>query len=400
MNSRRFSFRHLASLLIAIALLVTFLAPAGAIADDTGWRGEYFTNPHLWGTPALVRTDSHINFDWGYGSPDPRIPADQFSVRWTRTMYFDAGRYRFTTITDDGVRLYVNGKRIINEWYDQAATAHRGEIDLPAGHHTVVMEYYENLGLAVAKLSWKRVSPPSPPPVEPPTGTWRGEYFSNPSLSGTPTLVRNDSEINFDWGYGSPDPRIPVDRFSVRWTRNVFFEEGNYEFATTTDDGVRLYVNNRLIIDKWQDQSPTTHKATIYLPRGHHVIRMEYYENHGQAMAKLSWKGPFEVPRVGNLITAVRPTNSWVKVYQRTADGGWLDINPRGYGPIDSSGYLKIDGLPVDFHRYGWEGHPYRVELWAEGRLIRSVGNVDIGQPEFRIRPLTDNHTPWGVPAP
>ena len=58
-------------------------------------------------------------------------------------------------------------------------------------------------------------------------------------------------------------------------------------------------------------------------------------------------------------------------------------------------GFLKIDGLPVDYFRYGDRGHPYRVEQWINGWLVRSVGNIHRGEPEFRVRPDTDNFTPW-----
>jgi hypothetical protein len=77
-----------------------------------------------------------------------------------------------------------------------------------------------------------------------------------------------------------------------------------------------------------------------------------------------------------------------------------VDVNPRGWGAISPSGYLKIDGLSVDVARYGGRGHPYRVELWANGVLIRSVGNTARGEPEFRVRAGADNYTPWSCPAP
>jgi hypothetical protein len=108
------------------------------------------------------------------------------------------------------------------------------------------------------------------------------------------------------------------------------------------------------------------------------------------------------VPKVGNLVTCVRPypSNSWIKIYQLTDNGTWVDINPHGWGPIDSTGFLKIDGLAVDYAQYGSAGHPYRVELWADGTLIRSTGDMSQGTPDFRIRSGTDNMTPWGCPAP
>jgi len=359
------------------------------------WRGDYFNNRYLAGSPALVRNDRQIAFNWGVGSPDARIPADGFSVRWTQDVTFEAGRYRFTTYTDDGVRLFVNGKPIIQQWKDQAPTTYTADVDLTAGKHQVMMEYYENTGGAVAYLWWERLATAPAPPIT----EWRAEYFNNRWLQGPPALVRNEREIRFDWGAGSPDPKIQSDNFSARWTRTVRFAEGRYEFTTRTDDGVRLWINDRLVIDQWREMARTTFTHRIWLSAGEHTIRMEYYEAFGSASAELSWKGPLEVPTAGNLITCVGPRDSWIKVYQRTAEGGWLDMNPNGWGAIDVTGYLKIDALPVDYLRYGANGHPYRVELWSQGRLVRQVGNIDAGQPAFLIRPGADNFTPWGCPA-
>ena len=117
---------------------------------------------------------------------------------------------------------------------------------------------------------------------------YSGQYFDNRTLSGTPKLTRNDPGINFDWGGGSPGSPIPVDNFSARWTRTETFAAGDYQFSMTGDDGIRLYIDNILVIDKWIDQGSTTYKATKSLTAGNHTIKMEYYENGGGAVAKLS----------------------------------------------------------------------------------------------------------------
>ena len=229
-------------------------------------------------------------------------------------------------------------------------------------------------------------------------GAWRAEYYANPWLVGAPAVVRDEGAINWDWGWGSPAAGVPADDFSARWTAILPFEGGSYRFSVASDDGVRLFIDGRLVLDKWQDQARTTHSATVDLTAGAHAIRLEYYEHAGAAAVALWWEkvpGPFG----GNIITCVRPRNSWVKVY-RWEDSGWLDVNPKGYGPVDATGFLKLDGMLVDFYRYGWAGHPYKVELWADGRLITSVGDTSRGEPEFRVRPLADNWTPWGCPAP
>ena len=114
------------------------------------------------------------------------------------------------------------------------------------------------------------------------------------TTNGTPTLVRLDPAVNFNWGTGSPAPSISVDLFTALWTGQVQpqFNE-TYTFYTTTDDGVRLWVNNQLIINQWIDQPPSEWNGSINLTAGQRYdIKMAYYENAGGAEAILSWSSP------------------------------------------------------------------------------------------------------------
>ena len=118
----------------------------------------------------------------------------------------------------------------------------------------------------------------------------RGEYFNNIDFTDS-TITRIDSTVDFDWGSGSPDPAIAPDTFSVRWTGQIEsrFSE-TYTFRTTADDGVRLWVNDQLIINNLVEQSPTSNEGSISLVAGEKTdIRLEYYENSGNALAELSW---------------------------------------------------------------------------------------------------------------
>lgn len=397
--------RTLYFVLVLTLLLQGLTVPAFALdaaktkTTDPSWQAAYWNNQSLSGGPVLNRYENAINNDWGLGSPDPAIGADGFSARWTRFVDFEATTYRFTAVTDDGMRVWVDDRLIIDQWREQPATTFTADVALTAGPHYLKVEYYENTAFAVAKLSWQKLSSALPPPP-PATATWRGEYFNNMTLTGAPVLVRDDATIDFDWGDGSPAAGVNGNEFSVRWTRNVnFASAGRYRFTTTTDDGVRLFVDGNLIIDEWRDMSKTSFSREISLSAGVHTVRMEYYEHMGTAAALLSWTFLDATPMVGNLITCVppQPANyAWIRVYTRDGDGNWIRAISKGVGSIVPSGYLKIDGLPVDPYRYGGQGQPYWIEQWVNNVMVKSTGNTDRGEAEFRIYPAQDNYTPWG----
>ncbi len=121
----------------------------------------------------------------------------------------------------------------------------------------------------------------------------KGEYFNNRNLQGKPTLIRIDKQINFQWG-GSPGNSINSDDFSVRWTGWLIPPvSGTYQLAITSDDGVRLFIDGKLIIDKWVDRPITTDIAPVTLKAGHRYdIRIEYYEHGSKAVAHLKWVFP------------------------------------------------------------------------------------------------------------
>jgi hypothetical protein len=293
------------------------------------WRGEYFANHRLTGEPVLVRDDpvdgasGGLSFNWGTGSPAAHIPSDGFSIRWIRTVPLNPGAYRFTATSDDGIRVWADDHLVIDQWYDHPAQTFTGDVNLTGANHTIVVEYYENRGVAVAKVSWE--------PVPTPSQGWRGEYFANRWLSDPPVLVRDDLNLGFNWSYGSPAKGIPSDNFSVRWTRTFHFEPESYRFTTTTDDGVRLWVNGHLLIDQWQDQALSPHSGTIYLS-GDVPIKMEYYEHGGLASAWLTWDrdgGPPPPPPPPSGAIVVDDADRGFVTGGSTT--GWRTV-PEGYG--------------------------------------------------------------------
>ena len=124
----------------------------------------------------------------------------------------------------------------------------------------------------------------------------KGEYFDNKNLEGKPVKVVDDKQINFEWGNGSPYNDFPENNFSVRWTTYLKPPvSGEFELTAATDDGVRLYINDNLLINDWIDRATTTSTYKINLEKGKpYKMVMEYYENGGGAIAKFGWKLPGE----------------------------------------------------------------------------------------------------------
>lgn len=279
-------FRRTSFLIGLVALLLatpTALAqgPVRPQHSDPTWQASYWNNTTLSGGPVLQRAEAAIDYNWGSGSPASGVSADRFSARWTRYIYETPGTYRFTATSDDGIRVWIDGDLIIDQWNDHAARTFTADKPLTSGHHLVTVEFYENAGQAVAKVSWA--------PVSGPIAHWRGEYFNNVTLSGSPALVRDDAQINFNWGNGAPAPGINADKFSARWTRTLDLAAGSYRFTLTVDDGARLWVNGHLLIDTWQDQPARTYTGEIYVPGGGAPVKLEYYERGGQAVVQLAW---------------------------------------------------------------------------------------------------------------
>ncbi len=126
----------------------------------TGWRGEYYPNRYLTGQPTVVRNDFVPVFDWGLDAPAPGLPADNFSVRWTRDVTLEPGCYRFTADADDGVRVYVGEMLVINAWQGPPADPLVREVWLAGGEQPVMIEYFDAEATARIMVAWERLDAP------------------------------------------------------------------------------------------------------------------------------------------------------------------------------------------------------------------------------------------------
>lgn len=358
------------------------IRPAPQISE---WKGEYFANRNLSGAPLIVRNDRELNLNWGSAAPAAGLPADGFAVRWTRTLSFDAGDYRFYAHTDDGLRLWLDGWLVIDDWNDGGRLRVGDFKNLGAGNHTVRIEYFEAQGDAFAAISWERIGPIS---------EWKGEYFPNVSLDDLPVLTRNERVVAFDWGLGSPSPQIGGDNFSARWTRKLDLTDGVYRFSVRADDGVRVWVDGQPLIDHWRDSSGETYKAEIGLTGGAHNVKVEYYERTGNALIQFDWQ------RIGDR-TPIQP-----QITVTANESGQIVITGANW-PASRSGAVSEVRLRLQTFAAGSESFtPYTRELGkavtdSKGRFRATFAwpaNLPDGVFVVAVSGKTEIKTPLRVP--
>ena len=333
--------------------------PPVLVGTGAGLSATYYNGINLNGAPLLNRIDSTIDFSLTYAShqlsPAPGIvPEDQYSVRWKGQVQPQFSEtYTFYTQSDDGIRLWVNGVQLVDNWQNQGVTEKSGSIALVAGQrYDIVVEYFENTGEAVTRLLWSSASTPksviprtqlypAPEPLSAGTGLL-GRYYKERELTGPLLLTRIDPVINFNLAYGnqpqvlSPAPGIvPEDNYSVRWSGQVQpLHDETYTFYTQADDGVRLWVNGKLLIDKWLLRGTTEDSGNITLGAGFkYDIVLEYFEGTGDAVTKLFWASA-STPK------ALIPT---AQLYQPTTGTGLQAVYYNGINLSGSPLLTRID---------------------------------------------------------
>lgn len=145
----------------------------------------------------------------------------------------------------------------------------------------------------------------------------KAEYFNNQELRGPAATVRTDARIDFNWGRYRPVPDLSENNFSVRWTGKLKApESGNYTLGFTADDGARLYVDGKLLVDAWSSNPKKTVTSEITLEAGRsYDLRMEYFQNNREAIAKLVWSYPRLAERmIEEAVNAARQSDASVLV--------------------------------------------------------------------------------------
>ena len=328
----------------------------------------YYNNNNLSGSPAVVANETTIDHTWQGNSPDPLIPTYNFSGHWQGSFVLTAGNYIFHTLSDDGVRLKIDGQIVINDWLPQGPTDYSATVPITAGAHTIEVDYYQEWGGARLKVDWKPIQT-----CDLPVGQFCVAYYSTVDLSGAPALVAKESAIDHTWQNNSPDPAVPVYNFSGHWQGNFVLTTGSYIFHTLSDDGVRLKIDGQVVIDDWLPQGPTDTYSTIPITAGTHKIEVDYYQAWGGGRLKVDWKA---APCMEQFCVAYydNTTLSGAPVFvtgESVVDHTWQGNSPDATVPVNNfsghwQGSFALTGGNYIFHTLSDDG----VRLKIDGQLV------------------------------
>ncbi|MRH43929.1 hypothetical protein GH741_14900, partial [Aquibacillus halophilus] len=244
------------------------LANDAAVFSDVvpfgSWLAYYYDNPYLKGLPISAKVIEPVGkFDKlsennSFGSPTSGMPNDNFSAKYTTAKRITAGNYILRTKADDGVRVYLDGKLILDRWNQGAHTGEAIQVKIadrsnyPVNEkdvHWIEVEYRENTARSEIDVFLE--------PYESAiasSSTWIGEFFENDKFRGVPLIVGGNNSfepvtaIDYNWGQGSPLATVPKDHFSARFTKNIRLSEAKtYIVDASADDGVRVSVDGKVV---------------------------------------------------------------------------------------------------------------------------------------------------------
>jgi len=377
---------------LLVASLVALASAAWAsdplpVGTGTGLGATYFINQvhsvgDLSGIPMLQRLAPVVNFDWGTGSPDPSIPPDQFAVVWNGYLEPQiTGTHTVYLTSDDGCRIWIDGKPLINQW-NVAAGTYTATIALVAGKQVPIrVDYFENTGTANIKLEWEtpgmvraviptsQLYPEALPVGQIGTGTGLlAGYFPGLTFTGTPT-IRTDQTLRFSWP-SVPMEGFPASCYSIRWQgRLVPSLDEPMTMILSIDDHVRWWVDGVQVVDAFGGAGGL-HEYRYVLPAGvgvTHDIRIDYYNGPPPGTVKLDWESQ-HTPRQPVPSSQLYPATNLLTPFVTTGAGLSAEYFPNetltgsalrrhdamiffgwGNGSSDSS-------LPVDHFSARWSG--------------------------------------------
>lgn len=300
------------------------------------WLAKYYSNTKLSGVPVYYETINQLNLDWGSDSPKG-LPSNNFSAEFTKFIDFVGGEYFITGEVDDLIKVFINDKLVL----DITKPGHHNfteVVNIPKGKQKVRVEFVEYTGRAKINLNFIK------------SEGWLAKYFNNSNFTGKP-IYDSISDLNLNWGAGSPHSSIQTNNFSAIFEKDMVFEDSEYTIVGEVDDLLKVYIDNQLVYDISRAGNHKYSK-TIKVTPGKHRVRVEFVEYTGSA----------------KLILAFVPGNHWLaKYYNNTNFNGVpiynstnkLDFN-WGSGSPDSR--IPSDHFSASFEKeMNFESNVYKI---------------------------------------
>jgi hypothetical protein len=351
------------------------------------WLASYYLGMELGGEPVYTAVETRIDYDWGKTGHPPGVAADHFSARWEGDWELERGRYTFFLYADDGVRLWLDEKLLVDAWVPGMGS-HPATVDVDtAGLHRLRLEYFEATGEAAVRLHWRRTD------LYP---RWEAKYYRLPWVEDGLMYKTLDDTIQFDWGLGAP-AGLPDDGFSVAWTARRLFEPGTNRLYIYADDGYRLYLDGTLLGQGgWLDGQPGGQEDVAYSFEAaaleYHDVTYHFHDRGSLAEARLWLEYAEHAP--------------WTAEYypNRNLSGDPTVVRQEGAVFYDWGFGKARPALPsADSFSVRWTGERYfhsgcyrfglfaddGVRLWVDGELLVDQWHDGRGEHHSLVKHLT-----------
>ena len=371
------------------------------------WLGYYYANTSLKGVPAnkkIIKGDGNgaFSFDAGTGAPAAGVPVNNYTAQFITAMKLTAGDYVLRYSADDGIRVYVDDKLVLDKWTSSNSSENTVKINIndiattdasKKDVHWIKVQYLEKSGKSKLNFDIK------PLQQSVTTSDWLNVFYPNKTLTGTGTVIGGKyaktkiSSIQYKWNKNAPLAGIPADGFSASFLKKITGGQ-DYFVSTFADDGMRVKVDNKSVINRWSNSGGVYNNGLITsLSSGEHVIQADYYDNTGSAYAYA------DVQPLGNWIAyyynnttltgapvaskAVNNSNSMTLTQNFGTAAPAASVNADGFSAkyvtakrIEAGEYV-IRGLSDDGIQVFIDGQPV-IDQWNNGSYREKATKVKI----------------------
>ncbi|MGB5976821.1 MAG: PA14 domain-containing protein, partial [Cyclobacteriaceae bacterium] len=294
-----------------------------------------------------------------------------------------AGNYTFYVNSDDASNLYIDGKRVVDNDGRHAPRERNGQVYLSAGEHQFALHYYEHYGSEILEARWsgpgisKQLipdsafggssssdpAPPSDPDPAPAPGNgseltykvYKGNWQWLPNF-GALTPIKSGTASNFDISLAGLDTNFGID---FNGSINIP-TAGTYKFYTASDDGSKLYIDGKAVVNNDGLHAEQERSGSVYLTAGSHDIRVSFFEQYGGEVLKVKWSGPgISKQAIPNSALGSSSGNSAPEPApsEPAATGKKLQLNFNHYQPATSNGWNSLSGDPrsdLSYNGFKW----------------------------------------------